>query len=298
MKSRKEKEVLTDAHDLIKSMKGTEKSEDYNLLLQLIEDIEDINDKTTNKDTQKQMRTMLPSFMTEISGFPEVREVEVSLKDKREKKHQEEMEMLLDKKRRANFLKEQTRQESAKTSEKIELKQSQQKLGDIYQKLSKLRDGKVSGNDSEFDSLMNDAASIMKFVKEMKEPAEDELYTLLCKNIKAIGVDKQRKSILADEKVQKLVGETSLEADNIREEIFKTIDAQNKDKTVKAVNKTRDQEEIQGKSFSDIISIEVPNEIIVKDLLPVKQGKDQLRIKDAKKNSDNSSTFGSAILPP
>ena len=86
---------MTDAHDLIKSMKGTEKSEDYNLLLQLIEDIEDINDKTTNKDTQKQMRTMLPSFMTEISGFPEVREVEVSLKDKREKKHQEEMEMLL-----------------------------------------------------------------------------------------------------------------------------------------------------------------------------------------------------------
>ena len=36
MKSRKEKEVLTDAHDLIKSMKGTEKSEDYNLLVQLI----------------------------------------------------------------------------------------------------------------------------------------------------------------------------------------------------------------------------------------------------------------------
>ena len=217
---------MTDAHDLIKSMKGTEKSEDYNLLLQLIEDIEDINDKTTNKDTQKQMRTMLPSFTTEISGFPEVREVEVSLKDKREKKHQEEMEMLLDKKRRANFLKEQTRQESAKTSEKIELKQSQQRLGDTYQKLSELRDGKVSGNDSEFDSLMNDAASIMKFVKEMKEPAEDELYTLMCKNIKAIGVDKQRKSILSDEEVPILVVETSLEADDIREEIFKTIDAQ------------------------------------------------------------------------
>ena len=161
------------------------------MLLQLIEDIEDINEETTNKNTQKQMRTMLPSFMTEISGFPEVREVEVSLKDKREKKHQEEMDMLLDKKRRANFLKEQTRQESAKTSEKIELKQSQQKLGDTYQKLSELRDGKVSGNDREFDSLMNNAASIMKFVKEMKEPAEDELYTLMCKNIK--GVDKQRK---------------------------------------------------------------------------------------------------------
>ena len=64
------------------------------------------------------------------------------------------------------------------------------------------------------------------------------------------------------------------------------------------MNKTRDQEESQEKSFSDRISIEVPNEIIVKDLLPVKQGKDQLRIKDAKKNSDNSSTFGSAILPP
>ena len=241
---------------------------------------------------------MLPSFMTEISGFPEVREVEVSLTDKKEKKHQEEMEMLLDKKRRANFLKEQTRQESAKTSERIELKQSQQKLEDIYQKLSKLRDGKVSGNDSEFDSLMNEANSIMKFVKEMKEPDEDELYTLMCKNIKAIGVDKQRKSILSDEEVPILVVETSLEADDIREEIFKTIDAQNKDKTVKAVNKTRDQEESQEKSFSDRISIEVPNEIIVKDLLPVKQGKDQLRIKDAKKNSDNSSTFGSAILPP
>ena len=28
------------------------------------------------------------------------------------------------------------------------------------------------------------------------------------------------------------------------------------------------------------------------------QGKDQLRIKDAKKNSDKSFTFGSAILPP
>ena len=28
---------MTDAHDLIKSMKGTEKSEDYNLLLQLLQ---------------------------------------------------------------------------------------------------------------------------------------------------------------------------------------------------------------------------------------------------------------------
>ena len=144
------------------------------------------------------------------------------------------MEMLLDKKRRANFLKEQTRQESAKTSEKIELKQSQQKLGDTYQKLSELRDGKVSGNDSEFDSLMNDAASIMKFVKEMKEPAEDELYTLMCKNIKAIGVDKQRKSIFADEEVPILVGEEifkTIDAQkDIKEDIFETIDAQNRDK--------------------------------------------------------------------
>jgi hypothetical protein len=172
--------------------------------------------------------------MTEISGFPEVREVEVSLTDKKEKQHQEEMEMLLEKKRRANFLKQQTRQESAKTSERIELKQSQQKLGDIYQKLSKLRDGKVSGNDSEFDSLMNEANSIMKFVKEVKEPDEEELYTLMCKNIIAIGLDKQRKSILADEEVPILVGEEifkTIDAQkDIKEDIFETIDAQNRDK--------------------------------------------------------------------
>ena len=289
-KSREEKEALKDAQALIKTMKGAAKSEDYNLLVQLIEDVNDINDTSTKKDTQKQMRTILPSFMTEVSDFPEVREVEVSTKNRTEKKHQEEMEMLLDKKRRANFLKEHTRQEPAKTSEKVELKQSQQKLGDIYQNLIQLRDGKESENNREFDNLMNEAKSIMKSVNEMKEPSEDELYILMCKNIKAIAIDKQRKSILAAEEVPILVGETSLEADK------RNIDALNKDKTMKTVNNSRDQEESEGNPDSDRISIEVPSEMIVKDLCPALQGKEQPRIKDTKENSDNLITLGPAIL--
>merc|ERR1711892_311784 len=89
--------------------------------------------------------------------------------------------MLLDKKKRAKFLKVQPKN-------KVDLKQSQQKLGDMYQKLREIRKSSPGNrNITEFSNLLKEANSIMKFVNETKEPIEDrKLYDLLCTNINAM----------------------------------------------------------------------------------------------------------------
>ena len=110
-------------------MENQSGSDSYNMFLKLVKDIEEFIAKT-NKEQVKQIKPKLPSFMTESSGSPEVKEDGVSVKAKEEKKKHDDMEMLLDKKKRLNFLKVQTKQ--ATSMDKIELKQNQQKLGESY----------------------------------------------------------------------------------------------------------------------------------------------------------------------
>merc|ERR1719483_2002098 len=98
------------------------------------------------------------------------------------KTQENEMEMLLDKKKRAHFLKEQTKLGPASFLEKSNVKQSQQKLGEIYQNLIAMEESKVSNkNKEDFNILLNDANIIMMHVKETKEYIRDvKLYDMMC----------------------------------------------------------------------------------------------------------------------
>jgi len=183
LKTFEQNRIVKDAEELMLAVndKNQTKDENYNLLVKLMKDIKQCN-ANVNKEKEKQIKPKLPLFVAGVmSNTLEVKEVNVSEKANQEKKHQDEMEMLLDKKKRANFLKVQPKN-------KVDLKQSQQKLGDMYQKLREIRKSSPGNrNITEFSNLLKEANSIMKFVNETKEPIEDrKLYDLLCTNINAM----------------------------------------------------------------------------------------------------------------
>ena len=102
MKTRKQNQLLKETKDLINDMKDQSGSASYNMFLKLVKDIEEYIAKT-NKEQVKQIKPKLPSFMTESSESPEVKEDLVRMKAKEEKKKQDDMEMLLDKKKRSSY---------------------------------------------------------------------------------------------------------------------------------------------------------------------------------------------------
>jgi hypothetical protein len=72
MKTRKQNQLLKDAKDLLEDMKDQSDSDIYNMLVQLVTDIEKYVAKT-NKKQVKHIKPKLPSFMTKSSGSPEVK---------------------------------------------------------------------------------------------------------------------------------------------------------------------------------------------------------------------------------
>ena len=241
-----DQQLLKEAEDWIIGNISQSKDNNYKELRHLVKDIKESQAKI-NKEKEKQIKPKLPECLTKLSDTPNIKESNGAEKFNQEKKNQDEMEMLLDKKKRANFLKSQPKTNNA------ELKKSQQKLGDIYQRLSKIKKCPIEDRDNlEFNRLMKEADAIMDIVKETKETVEDrKLYDLLCTNIKTMKDHEKIGHATKEKEVSQPNEKLSHSAENKSKNIPEVI-SNKATKGIKSPTKTKEHTlvDVQGKKNS------------------------------------------------
>merc|ERR1711915_847311 len=128
----------------------------------------------------KHARVKLPTFIT--GADKDNKDNKALQKESTEKEKQDEMILLLDKKRRTNFIK------GTSGVEKSDRGLSQKRLADIYQELTIIDKDKLSKDrSSSVRTLLKEAKSIMNLVQNSTVSVEDgKLYSVICKNINEI----------------------------------------------------------------------------------------------------------------